>query len=253
MEYKRIVIWAAKPCFKSARKLAKELSTACGLPAITIGSMNTKYQPRWADYVINWGNSKQPNWMFHTAINSYFEVAYAVDKLSTLKTLDVCDVNIVEYTTEPPTESGLWVARTKLNGHSGEGIILFDPSTDPVPNAPLYTKYKKKKHEYRVHVFAGNVIDVTWKRKRKGVVADNKIRNWKNGWVYCREGITYKPEMLDLAKAACYYLGLDFGAVDIIYNELEDKYYVLEVNTAPGLTGSTLAAYTNAFTKEITK
>jgi glutathione synthase/RimK-type ligase-like ATP-grasp enzyme len=46
--------------------------------------------------------------------------------------------------------------------------------------------------------------------------------------------------------AAVSALGLDFGAVDIIWNEREDKCYVLEVNTAPGLQGSTLENYANA-------
>ena len=41
-------------------------------------------------------------------------------------------------------------------------------------------------------------------------------------------------------------LGLDFGAVDIIYNKQEDKWYVLEVNTAPGIYGTTLDKYVNA-------
>ena len=47
-------------------------------------------------------------------------------------------------------------------------------------------------------------------------------------------------------NAAIKALGLDFGAVDIIYNEAEDQHYVLEVNTAPGLEGTTLQKYTEA-------
>jgi D-alanine-D-alanine ligase-like ATP-grasp enzyme len=40
---------------------------------------------------------------------------------------------------------------------------------------------------------------------------------------------------------------LDFGAIDIIYNESRDQAYVLEVNTAPGLTGQTIQSYADAF------
>ena len=47
-------------------------------------------------------------------------------------------------------------------------------------------------------------------------------------------------------------IDLQFGAVDIIWNEKENKCYVLEINTAPGLVGTTLTKYTEAFTKEIT-
>jgi D-alanine-D-alanine ligase-like ATP-grasp enzyme len=50
-----------------------------------------------------------------------------------------------------------------------------------------------------------------------------------------------------LAIEAC---GLDFGAVDIIFNERKQTAFVLEVNTAPGLTGQTVAGYVERF-KEI--
>jgi D-alanine-D-alanine ligase-like ATP-grasp enzyme len=42
-------------------------------------------------------------------------------------------------------------------------------------------------------------------------------------------------------------LGLDFGAIDMIYNERRNQYYVLEVNTACGLTGTTLDKYVEVF------
>jgi len=56
-----------------------------------------------------------------------------------------------------------------------------------------------------------------------------------------------------VALAAVSALGLDFGAVDIIYNEHENQYYVLEVNTAPGLEGTTVEKYAEAFAKEFSR
>ena len=44
--------------------------------------------------------------------------------------------------------------------------------------------------------------------------------------------------------AAVRSLGLDFGAVDVV--ERQNKAYVLEVNTAPGLVGTTLEKYVDA-------
>ena len=41
-------------------------------------------------------------------------------------------------------------------------------------------------------------------------------------------------------------IGLDFGAVDVIYNGHSNRAYVLEINTAPGLTGTTLDNYAAA-------
>ena len=51
-------------------------------------------------------------------------------------------------------------------------------------------------------------------------------------------------ELRTTAEHAVEALGLDFGAVDIMYHE--NTFYVLEVNTAPGLTRTrTLEAYAN--------
>jgi D-alanine-D-alanine ligase-like ATP-grasp enzyme len=120
-------------------------------------------------------------------------------------------------------------------------------------------QYKKKRHEYRVHFFKVGqnkfeIIDVTQKKKRKGFEnVDTKIRNHKNGWVYAREDINEPQDLRTQALNAAFASDLDFGAVDLIWNEHENKCYVLEVNTAPGLTGTTLSAYVNAFVKDITK
>jgi glutathione synthase/RimK-type ligase-like ATP-grasp enzyme len=129
--------------------------------------------------------------------------------------------------------------------------VLSDGSPDhPLVNAPLYVKYKKKRKEYRVHVFKGQVIDVAEKRRRRKderpATFDGYVRNLANGWVFCRDSIVKPADLDGLAIAACAALGLDFGAVDVIWNEKENKCYVLEVNTAPGLQGTTLTNYTNA-------
>jgi len=56
----------------------------------------------------------------------------------------------------------------------------------------------------------------------------------------------------DLALQACQALGLNSGAVDIIWNEKENKCYVLEVNTAPGIEGTTCKKYTNEIIESLT-
>jgi hypothetical protein len=63
--------------------------------------------------------------------------------------------------------------------------------------------------------------------------------------VFARTDIMDSPEVRELAARAVSALGLDFGAVDIAY--CEGLPYVLEVNTAPGLHGTTLVKYVNAF------
>lgn len=139
-------------------------------------------------------------------------------------------------------------ARTLVNSTNGRGIIEFDGGSEEYPRAPLYTEYIPKKAEYRVHVFKGEVIDIQQKKKRRGFEneRDTRIRNVANGYVYCRDGIVPPAGLGELAVKAVDALGYLYGAVDIVYNEKRNQCYVLEVNSRPGLMGSTQKAYAAA-------
>lgn len=254
MPLKRIVILSPKSMSVSAKNLSMGLQETAKLPSIVVNPHSTTYQGRKTDYVINWGVSKEPDFLFNDAGTCY-AIASAVNKLSTFKVLSYYEIPTLEYTTDSDLalewyKTNTVIARTTLNGFGGQGIHVIEPE-EALIEAPLYTKYKKKKHEYRVHIAFGKVIDITQKKKQKGATVNSKIRNHKNGWVYCRLNIDFPEELKDIAIKAIRALALDFGAVDIIWNQKEDKYYVLEVNTAPGLVGTTLTAYINAFTQDI--
>lgn len=135
-------------------------------------------------------------------------------------------------------------ART-TGGQGGSGITIVEEGGN-LPDRPLYTKYVKKKKEFRVHVFQGEVIDVQQKRKRNGIENGGLIRNLANGWVFCHEDIVEPTGLRDAGLAAVRALDLPFGAVDIIWNERENRCYVLEVNTAPGLCETTAGKYSEA-------
>jgi glutathione synthase/RimK-type ligase-like ATP-grasp enzyme len=194
-------------------------------------------------------------------LNQPHAIRLAANKLESFKRF--FDFNIITpMWTEKKDEAMDWVqggatqvlCRTVLNGHSGRGIIVCSNPGELV-DAPLYVKYKKKKAEFRVHVFAGKVIDVQQKKRRDGFREDENfnqlIRNHGNGWVYCRENLQYTPDLEVEAVKAVGCLGLDFGAVDMIYNQHENRYYVLEVNTAPGIHGQTLDLYVQAIVNRI--
>ena len=208
---------------------------------------NSRYvPPRWAT-VLNWGSSKP---MSHAnIINRPEAVKRATNKLTALTTMKAAGVSVPDFTSDKAIaaewqEDGYRVvARTLLGSHSGNGIVICQPD-DPLVNAPLYTKYTKKDKEYRVHVFKGKVIDMCEKRRRSGSeVSNSLVRTLNNGWVYCRSNVMLSDAAKQLAIKAVESLGLDFGAVDLIAKD--ERYYVLEVNTAPGLQGSTLQAYVN--------
>jgi hypothetical protein len=142
-------------------------------------------------------------------------------------------------------------ARTLINATNGRGIVEFESSAEHYPVAPLYTEYIPKKSEYRFHVFGGEVIDVQQKRKKQGFEGnrDTRIRNVNNGYVYCRDGITPPDGAAALAIAAVAACGYQYGAVDLIYNERRNQCYVLEVNSRPGLMGTTVEKYAEALVK----
>ena len=182
----------------------------------------------------------------------------ANNKLKSFQIFKEANLPTVEWTTDVDIAKTwpLVVARATLTGHSGQGIHMWNPSNkdEPVPIAPLYTKYVKKTYECRVHVFNGEVIDAQIKRKLKeydGEV-DTNVRNHTTGWVYCRDNFEVPEEAKLLSLQAIKALHLDFGAVDLIYNQHYNQFYLLEVNTAPGLEGTTLTNYIKAIKNAIT-
>lgn len=206
--------------------------------------------------IINWGCSTADNRVSDSCniINKPEAVRKTSNKLSTLFSLK--DRVLVPPFTENRSEArlmasrGIVVARTILNGHSGQGIQIIPKGSEDIPDAPLYVQYIKKKKEFRVHVFDNEVIFVQEKRRRRDIPDDQvnwQIRNHSNGFIFAHNDLEYDDVMLSSSIDAVNALGLDFGAVDIIYNQRENKYYVLEVNTAPGLTGETLRVYADKF------
>lgn len=235
-------------------KSAKELSNALGIRRIK--HTGSKYHARDYDVVINWGSSTLPaNVHNATIINSPGCVSNAADKIEAFNILSESGVNVPEYTTsiadakQWAADGSVVVCRTLTRANSGRGIVIAEDAAQLV-QAPLYTKYFRRKHEYRVHVVNGEIIDVQRKMRKRDVPDDQvnwQIRSHNNGFVFGREGVEAPECVKDLAVKAVAALGLHFGAVDIGYSEKNMTAVVFEVNTAPGLEGQTLDNYKKAF------
>lgn len=237
-----------------------------GIRSTKVGFVSKEFIPNFNDLFINWGSSKWPKWIIrkdiikYSGILNYPEmVEVAINKLATFQTLEQVGVCIPGYATRPEeviaSGWGNIVGREGVDGSAGRGIILMNTSNpNPIWDrpCPLYTQYIKKTKEYRVHVFKEKVIDVQEKRRDSAVEIINfKIRTHANGWVFCREDVDPPSQVLEEALAAVDALNLDFGAVDIIWNRHHKKAYVLEVNTAPGLEGTTVEIYGNAILRHL--
>jgi glutathione synthase/RimK-type ligase-like ATP-grasp enzyme len=227
----------------------------------------SRFRPRLDDVVINWGNTNPPpmprqalGQRAYRFLNEPEDIARVSNKLSFFQLLQEDNLGGIipewwQNAGEIPDDAFPVVCRTVLNGHSGCGIVIANSRDELVP-APLYTKYIKKNAEYRVHIGHGailndfEIIAVQQKRRNRDVPDDEvnwQVRNHQNGFIYARQDVEQPPAVTRAALTAFLASGLDFGAVDVIYNERSGRAFVLEINTAPGLEGTTLQDYTNFF------
>ena len=258
----RLIIYPYKLGSNSARELKDVFTSHRALRVRADG----RYRPFRNHVILNWGSSTVPNWwggiqnVAAQVINKPAAVEVASNKLLAFQKMLEGDVVIPEFTTSSSTaiewvNSGcIVVARKLLRASEGRGIVIIEKERDAaditiIENAPLYVKYIKKQDEYRVHVFDGEVIDVQQKKKRMDIPNEDinyKVRNMAGGFIFAREDIEPPEQVLAEAKKAVAALGLTFGAVDMLMNNHYNKAYVIEVNTSPGLTGSTIESYKNA-------
>lgn len=250
----RIYLYGYKKCSASLKAIQSKLREK-GYHAVRRDKDDPRV-PKHNDVVLVWGSNHIPHWQPRHYINTPDAVANATDKLKCLTILKENEVAIPEFTTDLEVAK-TWIAkswivcRKLLRASGGKGIQLAKQDSE-LCSAPLYVKYRRKDKEYRIHVFKGTIIDMQEKRKRTtdgdADAFNSYIRNHSNGWVFCRGDVDPPDDVLNEAAKAIEALKLDFGAVDVIYNSKTGKTYVLEVNTAPGLTGTTLDNYIKALT-----
>lgn len=243
-----------------ASKAAKALSVA--VPLSRIKHTNSTFKGNVKKTVVNYGASELPAEVAKCKIiNDPSVTNKASHKVSFFETVAANGVPAPTILYNLDSAMSLIakgknvVGRLLANSHSGKGIVFYD-DLHAFQKAKFYTEYIPKKEEYRVHIFRGEIIDFQKKALRKtdakGVAVDPKnidfrVRNLANGFVFIRDNIKPSEKVFEVALAAFNCFPLDFGAVDIIWNEKRNQAYALEINTAPGLEGQTINSYTKAF------
>lgn len=151
--------------------------------------------------------------------------------------------------------------------------------------AQYFQNYMDVKTEYRLHVFGGEMINAQKKTERKNMAQayteqhterikhnaekkgtkldeatmqhvlgdlgsrqenpDQIIKSNTRGWKFSQIK-SVKSDLQDEAVKALKAVGLDFGAVDCCVLE-DDSVAIIEINTGPGLSGSSFDAYIAAF------
>jgi len=235
--------------YKKGSASAKALSIALGGKVLRL--KGSRFKPKYTDVVVNWGSSRVPYFGRAPVLNP--DVTVAQCKLRTFLALKQSGVRIPDFCVGRENINWLEypvVCRTKLNGHSGEGIVIANNEEELV-DAPLYTQYVKKKDEYRVHcVGSAGAHAFFIQRKARKLDVENpnwKVRNLAGGFVFVEVPIEEVPkDVIHQAEQAVIALDLDFAGVDVIWNEREGKAYVLELNSACGLEERTAEHYRDA-------
>jgi glutathione synthase/RimK-type ligase-like ATP-grasp enzyme len=237
--------------YMNGSKSAKALAEGLGIKVLL-----REGKPLKVPLLINWGCSKiDRDILYKRCLNIPQYVANAANKLLTFQYFKEHNVPTVEWTTDS-AQAEVWlhepsnvVVRHKLTGHSGEGIQILEwDKGHEVPQAPLYTKYTKKKDEYRIHVFGDEILFQQRKARRKEVPDDQvnwQVRNLAGGFIFANDGVEAPEAVKQAATKAVAALGLDFGAADIGFKD--GAAVVYEVNTACGLQGKNLESYVNKF------
>lgn len=242
--------------YDSASVASKLMANELGIKRLKREGSLIKDTPKLI--IINWGASRVP---FQRAriINLPPSVASAANKLRFFQRMaGDKQVHIPAFTTDYGQASA-WIregskvcSRAVLNGNSGEGLVVTGDIAKLPRNSPLYTKYRPKSAEYRVHVVEGHVIRVqrkVWPREKAQPPDINwEIRNHENGFIFQVAAFGEIPaQVLAQARLCMKVAELNFGGVDVIWDQKNKWAGILEVNTAPGIEGETVTIYSNSF------
>ena len=174
---------------------------------------------------------------------------------------------------------GLWICLTKDQVSSAIG-----------DGAQYFQNYVDIKDEYRLHIAFGNIIyaqkkventsEASWIAQRKEKIEnyaqknnvelnnatvdyvlgrlvkeaglpDRIVRSNKKGWKFSGVGLNnVQAALKNIATAAVAAVGLDFGAVDCAIGA-DGNPYIIEINSGPGLQGTSFEKYTEAFNAKL--
>jgi glutathione synthase/RimK-type ligase-like ATP-grasp enzyme len=242
---------------------------------ITPFSRDIQPIPRGA-VLVNFGATEIPAWVRPDMVflNNPDAIRDSSNKYHTFVKLKEAEVPTVKWTCDKG-EASKWLdkghkvlARLVLNSSGGRGIHVANTPVE-LRDAPLFTRYFPKTHEFRVHVVGNKAVDLVEKKIRQDLKEDKDnrvIRNHRNGWVFAHDSISLTDradldKIRELGVQAIRAVGLDFGAVDILAcldgtggapDRRLTKSVVCEVNAAPGIENTvTQAAYVNGLNELI--
>lgn len=218
--------------------------------------------------IINWGSSQFDYPVEgYCVVNDPFQVHSMSNKVRFFQnTLNSKDV--LEWT-QNREKALAWnsvvFVRHKIEASGGKGILVWNPEeilhNGDLPQAPLYTRFVPKTHEYRLHMARGlrspgfTVMlaqrKVFVKTAERPSPLDWKVRSHDNGFIFQAQP-TLERLPRNVINAASRVMAehfplLHFCALDVMYHDKRDQAWVIEGNTAPGLENGTVKVYAEYF------
>lgn len=186
-------------------------------------------------YTLNWGTQLA---FGEYTINKGDAVGRASNKRIALETMSAAGVPTPRLYTPQQAREAITSGKVLVgrpDQHSKGRNFFLCRTLDEISRARKAThflEFLEMPHELRVHVIGGLVVKIAEKVGGTGF-----IRNHQHGWRFMAPTMEKREPARQAARKAVEALGLDFGAVDVLYDGSRSA-YVLEVNTAPSLTAA---------------
>jgi len=200
------------------------------------------------DVVLRWGSTEVFNRLkTRLELNTIEAVTNASNKLIMMRKLVDAEISTPKILFEPFNQTTETVDEYRdENGafyiRGSDHQVRYD---DTVKRGDLYISktVEKKRREYRVHVFNGEVIAIY-----------EKIPNEENTKIFKAHNCHFELKNLENCKVsiedremcikAVNSLGLLFGGVDLLRDN-KKRVFISEVNSAPALNGTNIDRYVN--------
>jgi glutathione synthase/RimK-type ligase-like ATP-grasp enzyme len=120
------------------------------------------------------------------------------------------------------------------NFHVVENESAFTQFIKTIDLGWYFSEIFEKTHEFRVHCAHGKILQVSDKPLVEGEIRANQAvteESWK-----ALKWSEFNPKICEESLKAVEVLGLDYGAVDIMWNSKDNSVAICEVNTSPCIT-----------------
>ena len=194
--------------------------------------------------LIRYGSSAIVNGALETGYNSPDLISVASSKFRFSNLMSTKDIYSPVYTKVVPEEFPVMI-RESLTSSGGKGIHVVNSLEDfnNVWRSHFYwTKFIFLQFELRVHVINGKIKRIFKKEEREQMefpIRNNSVCDFK------LKNLEHYSKLQDFVTQLCEIPPLDkgfFGA-DIGWDSNNKKYFVIEINSAPGLNENTGMEY----------